>query len=299
MANMKEIKRQIKSVNNTKKTTRAMKLVSTSKQKKAVMVAKRSREYAEKIDSVLHEIAFKVEKYRAGGIESRFFLSKDESVRTAQVVDIVFVTADKGLCGGFNAQTIKEVMRLKDVFKNKGCKVRLRGVGKKGVSFFRFQEIELLDSREGLSAHPEYAPAVEFIGKALKDYLDGLTDKVILVHNGFKNMISQELHTQDLLPIDTQYCQVEDSLSLMEVEPDDDEEKVLEELAGKYVEYSMFYALLDSLAAEHSARAAAMDAATKNASEMVDDLTLQYNKARQESITTELIEINTGMAAMN
>lgn len=298
MPSMKEIKRKIKSVSNTQKTTRAMKLVSQSKQKKAVQVAKRSQEYAKKIDDVLHDIAFKIEKYRTGGVDSRFFTAKEEVEREQKKVDIVFVTADKGLCGGFNAQTIKEVKRLMEVFKAKNVKVRLRGIGKKGVEYFRFQEIDLLDEVSDLSHSPTYERSSEFIKKATQDFSDGVTDKVILVHNGFKNMITQEVRTQDLLPIDTKFNTMESSLSLMEIEPEDNDEQVLEELAAKYIEYSMFYALIDSLAAEHSARAAAMDAATKNAKEMVSDLTLQYNKARQQAITTELIEINTGIEAM-
>lgn len=294
MASLKDIKRKIKSVNNTQKTTRAMKLVSTSKLRKAEEVAKRSRKYEEKITQILADICYKIEKYRIGGVKSKFFGLADSDPK---VVDIVFVTADKGLCGGFNMATIKQVLKLMKSYQNRGMKIRLRGIGKKGISYFKFNEIELLDSARDLSSNPDYEHAADFIKKATEDYIEGVTDKVVLIHNGYKNMISQEMQVKDLLPIDTGMCHLDTSLSLMEVEPDDDAE-VMDSLAKKYIEYSIFYALIDSLAAEHSARMQAMDAATNNANEMVNRLTIEYNKARQDSITTELIEINTGMEAM-
>lgn len=296
MANLKDIKRKIKSVKNTQKTTRAMKLVSTSKLKKAEELAKRSKTYADKINDVMSDIRFRIEKYNIGGIESRFF--KGVNIDDVKMVDIVFVTADKGLCGGFNMTTIKKVKNLMDSYKNRNVKVRLRCIGKKGVQFFKFNDIEVLDSIVDLSSSPSYERAAEFILKATDDYLNGVTDKVILIHNGFKNMISQELKLRELLPIDTSDCKLGDSLSMMEIEPEDDEVSVLEELAQKYVEYDMYFALIDSLAAEHSARMQAMDAATNNAKDLVKSLSVQYNKARQEAITKELIEINTGIEAM-
>lgn len=270
-----------------------MKLVSTSKLRKAEELAKRSKAYANKLNEVLADICYKLEKYRVGGIESRFFAE----ILEPRMVDIIFVTADKGLCGGFNANTIKAVKNLMEGFKKRNIKVRLRGIGKKGIAYFNFNEIELVDSAIDLSSKPDYQKAAQFVEKAVNDYLEGITDKIIIVHNGYKNMISQELKIRDLLPIDTRYATVETSLSMMESEPEDEAE-VIEQLAKKYVEYSMFYTLIDSLAAEHSARMQAMDAATNNAKELVRTLTIKYNKARQESITKELVEINTGVEAM-
>lgn len=294
MANLKDIKRKIKSVKNTQKTTRAMKLVSTSKLRKAEEVARRSKMYEKKITEILADICFKIDEYRIGGLESKFFACGQKEPK---MVDIVFVTADKGLCGGFNMNTIKQVTKLMESFKKRDIKVRLRGIGKKGVSYFKFNEIELLDEVNDLSHAPTYERAAEFIKNVTDDFCNGMTDKVVVVHNGYKNMIAQELRVKDLIPIDTSMCQLDTSLSLMEAEPEDDPE-VLDQLAKKYIEYSMYYALLDSLAAEHSARMQAMDAATNNAKELVNNLTLEYNKARQEAITTELIEIISGMEAL-
>lgn len=296
MANLKDIKRKIKSVQNTQKTTKAMKLVSTSKLKKAEDLAKSSRLYAEKITHVLSDICFKVEKFNIGGIKNKFFACQSDTI--PKMVDIVFVTADKGLCGGFNTQTIKRVNRLIEDFKKQDIKVRLRGVGKKGISYFKFNNIELLDSVVDLSSHPDYQKSTLFINRAMEDFIRGETDKVVLVYNGYKSMIAQEIKIKDLLPIDTSMCKLDTSMSLMEVEPTEEDDKVLESLAHKYVEYIMYYSLIDSLAAEHSARMQAMDTASNNAKELVKTLTIDYNKARQEAITTELIEINTGIEAM-
>lgn len=293
MANLKEIKRKIKSVQNTQKTTRAMKLVSTAKLKRAEMAAKQSRVYAVKINEVLSEIAYKINQYKNGAVESRFF-DKNETPGT---VDVIFVTADKGLCGGFNIQTIKAVRNLLAEYASQKVTVRLRAVGRKGMAFFNFQGVELLTSYAGVSSSPSYEKAQEIIKSAIDDFVEGKTDKVILIHNGYKNMISQELKIVDVVPVQSPIDTLETS-SLMELEPDESGEEILDSLLQKYFEYNMYYALIDSLAAEHSARMQAMENATNNAKERVGILTLAYNKARQESITTELIEIISGVESM-
>ncbi|SMC09939.1 ATP synthase F1 subunit gamma [Nitratiruptor tergarcus] len=293
MANLKDIKRKIGSVKNTQKTTRAMKLVSTAKLRRAEEVAKRSKYFENAINDTLAEIASSINKYKVGGVKGRYF----EEPEVVGVVDIIFVTADKGLCGGFNYQTIKTVRSLVEEYTRSGAKVRLRAIGKKGIEFFKFQGYELTDSVVGLSSAPEYKKAAEFIKSSVEDYLDGKVDKVVLVHNGYKNMITQEIKVVNLLPIDIKGFEEKEISSQLELEPDEGE-KVLESLINKYNEFNIYFALIDSLAAEHSARMQAMDAATKNAKEMVESLTISYNKARQESITTELTEIISGMEAM-
>lgn len=291
--NLKDIRKQISSVLNTQKTTRAMKLVSTSKLKKADEMARRSKVYANKIVSVLGEI--KAMASKTDSIQDNPYFANSGS-ETSAFVDILMVTADKGLCGGFNINTIKEVNRLIAEHKTKNLKVRLRVIGKKAIEYFKFNEIEILDSVVGLSASPDYQKASEFINKAVEDYLNGVTSKIILVHNGFKNMISQEMKVTQILPIqDMSELEMD---SILEVEPNEQENEILNQLANKYVEFSMYYALVDSLAAEHSARMQAMDAATNNAGELAKSLTVAYNKARQEAITTELVEINTGVESM-
>jgi F-type H+-transporting ATPase subunit gamma len=294
MANLKEIKRKIGSVKNTQKTTKAMKLVSSAKLKRTEELAKRSRVYAEKLTDLLNEIAQKMQQSNADGIDNVYF----RDVQNPEKVDIIFITADKGLCGGFNSQTIKRVNQMIADYKTKNVKVRLRAVGRKGVDYFKFNNVELNNEIVGLSASPDFAQAATFISEVAESYVKGETDKIILVHNGYVNMITQEIRMDQVLPVDSSRLKLDAvSTSELEVEPDDDD-TLLDALVKRYIEYTMYYSLIDSLAAEHSARMQAMDAATSNAKEMVKALTVKYNKARQEAITTELIEIISGMESM-
>ena len=293
MANLKEIKRKISSVKGTQKTTRAMKLVSSAKLKRAEEVAKRSKIYASKLTELLSEIAQKMNQ-SDGEIDNIFFREN----KKPSTVDIVFVSADKGLCGGFNYQTIKRTNKLLKEFKEAGAEIRLSGIGKKGIAFYKYNKVEMINEIEGLSASPNYEDASEFISKLVKDYVEGKTDRIVLVYNGYVNMITQEIIEQQLLPVDMSTIKLDRaSMSELEIEPDDDD-TLMDALVTKYIEYSMYYGLLTSLAGEHSARMQAMDAATKNAGEMVQKLTVKYNKARQEAITTELIEIISGMESL-
>jgi F-type H+-transporting ATPase subunit gamma len=293
MASLKDIKRKIKSVKGTQKTTHAMKLVSSAKLKRAEELAKRSKTYANKISEMIDEIALQISKY--GDVSNNPYF---KSVEKPKVVDIVFVTADKGLCGGFNSQTIKQVTALKNQYEADGATVRLRAIGKKGIAYFKFNNIDMLEQVEGLSSSPTYEEASKFIKACIDDYIKGETDKVIVIHNGYVNMITQEIRVDNLVPVDpSNLPESSVSESELELEPDDDD-TLLEALIQRYLEYVMYYALIDSLAAEHGARMQAMDMATNNAKDMVKSLTIQYNKARQESITTELIEIISGVESL-
>ncbi|MBZ7968829.1 ATP synthase F1 subunit gamma [Campylobacter molothri] len=293
MSNLKEIKRKIKSVYNTQKTTNAMKLVSTAKLKKAEEAARKSKVYAEKIDKMLSEISFQINKIIYNEDDSRFALFHKRN--KIQNVDLIFITADKGLCGGFNIKTLKAVNDLLKDYKAKNINVRLKAIGKTGVEYFSFQRIELFEKYIGLSSTPSYEQACSIIHSSVNDYTNGITDEVILIHNGYKNMITQELKVSHLIPVEPKKNEAEPS-SLLELEPDN--VGLLEDLIKTYLEYNIYYALIDSLAAEHSARMQAMDNATNNAKTRVKQLNLAYNKARQESITTELIEIISGVESM-
>ncbi len=293
MANLKEIQRKIKSVSGTQKTTRAMKLVSTAKLRRAEELAKRSSLYAKKLNEVISKIATSIKDNHEGGIEGLYF----DTTRAVKRVAIVFVTADKGLCGGFNSQTIKTVNRLLKDYESKNIAVDLHAVGKKGFEYFKYNKRDIKNHAIGLSASPDYDKAVHFIASVVEDFSNKRVDKVVLIHNGYKNMITQELKVNQLLPIDVSNIERKDNDPTIEIEAYN-EEVVLEALLKKYIEYNMYYALIDSLAAEHSARMQAMDSATNNAKEMVKGLKIKFNKARQESITTELIEIISGVESM-
>ncbi|MDD2698904.1 MAG: ATP synthase F1 subunit gamma [Arcobacteraceae bacterium] len=295
MANLKDISRQIKSVKNTQKTTKAMKLVSSAKLRRTQQLAQQAKSYASKINEILTEIASNLHNVKDDNLDLGRAFKRDGEIK---VVDVVFVTADKGLCGGFNMTTIREVRNLLKDYSAKGIKVNLRAVGRKGIDYFNFQNVELLQKEIGLSSAPNYEKASHFISDVYEEFNDEQTDSVILVYNGFKNMLTQELKVKTLLPIDMEDVKVKVSNSMMEVEPEDDEQDVLDELVKKYIEFNIFYALIDSLSAEHSARMQAMDNATNNAKQKVNDLTVQFNKARQAAITTELIEIISGVEAL-
>ncbi|MDN5098784.1 ATP synthase F1 subunit gamma, partial [Aliarcobacter butzleri] len=233
-------------------------------------------------------------KVQDDGNIGRSFLQNDNP----KTVDIVFVTADKGLCGGFNMATIKTVSRLISEYEAKGTKVRLRAAGRKGVDFFSFQGMTIEQKATDLSSAPDYDRAAEFIHNVVEDFKNEVTDKVVIVYNGFLNMLSQEIRVRDLLPISLDDVKIQDNASMLNIEPEEDEDEVLNELTDKYIDFNMYYALIDSLAAEHSARMQAMEAASKNAKEKVNSLTVEYNKARQAAITTELIEIISGVEAL-
>lgn len=294
MANLKEIKSKIGSVTNTQKTTKAMKLVSSAKLTRTRQLSDQAKSYAIKLNDVLSEIAHRVSSVQDEANINKAFLPCENP----KTVDIVFVTADKGLCGGFNMASIKAVSKLKAEYEAKGVNVRLRVSGRKGKDYFTFQRVDLEEFVTDLSAAPDYDKACNFIEGAVKDFNEGVTDKVILVYNGFLNMLTQEVKIRELLPVSLENVSInENETSMLDIEPDDDDE-VLFELTGKYIDFNMYYALIDSLAAEHSARMQAMESATKNAKEKVDSLTIEYNKARQAAITTELIEIISGVESL-
>ena len=301
MANLKDIKLQIKSVKNTEKTTKAMKLVSNVKLKNTKEAAMRSRAYAVKINEVLGEISARVKNYVGNNSGNDEKLRIFDTTREVKVVDLLFITADKGLCGGFNINTIKKIKALIEELKAKKIKVRLRAVGKKGIEYFDFQGIELLERYIGVSSSPSSEKANEIVQAAVKDFNEGKTDEVILIHNGYLNMITQEMRVNTLVPIGEPAISenaLKTSTLEVEVESPEDEETLMLNLIQSYLSYSMYYALIDSLAAEHCSRMNAMENATNNAKERVSQLNLAYNKARQGSITTELIEIISGVESM-
>ena len=289
MATLKELKQKINSVKNTQKTTRAMKLVSTAKLKRAEEALLNSRDYAKKIDEVLHDISAKL-----SAVKDVINLRAFAKVETKKV-DVIVITADKGLCGGFNIHTIKETLKLIKDLKEKKIKIRLKVIGKKAIEYFKFIGVEMYEEIIGLSSAPNYEKAKEIIENSYQDFVEENIDNIILIYNGYVNKLTQKVIVKELLPIQVEQ---EENDVYLEVEPDQDYEVILETLVKQYLEYSLYYGLLDSLAAEHSARMQAMDAATNNAKEMVHQLTLQFNKVRQENVTRELIEIVTAIEAM-
>jgi F-type H+-transporting ATPase subunit gamma len=180
---------------------------------------------------VIAEIAGRIKCNKVGGIDNRCFIENN----APEVIDIIFVTADKGLCGGFNMQTIKAVKRLIKDYKNKNVKIRLRGIGKKGIEFFSYNQVEMLDEVKNLSSAPDMQRSSEFMTRSINDFKDGVVDAVYIVYNGYLNVITQELHINRILPVNVDgYDCDENKNTVLELEAQD-EEKMLDSLVTKSI----------------------------------------------------------------
>jgi F-type H+-transporting ATPase subunit gamma len=286
LANLQNIRRRINSVKSTQKVTKAMKMVSASKLRRAQEAAEAARPYADKM----------AEMFAGLSIDPEQTTNPLLMARTGKKAAVVVVTPDRGLCGGLNANTIKLAHQQVRELEANGHQVSVVGIGRKGRDYFRRREIDIPQEWTGLLAAPTYGDA-EMVGKYLVDsFLAESFDKVVLVYSRFKSVISQEPSAQVLLPISAEGGDEGSNQSFM-FEPSDEE--VLGTLLPKYIETRLFQALLESAASEHGARMTAMDAASRNAGEVIDKLTLIYNRSRQEAVTSELLDIIGGVEALN
>ena len=292
MPTLKEIKTQINSVGSTKKITSAMKMVAASKLRRSQEKAEAARPYSERLEKMLSSLASSGTSGE-GVIQLLTGTGKDERYL------VVPVTADRGLCGGFNSSINRDTVKFVTSLEAEGKSVNLLTVGKKSRDFFnRIMKDRIVQSFADLgSSGVDYEIALEISKKIQSMYFDNQFDKCIIVYNKFKSIISQEVTHQQLIPLDIKSSdqqseeQVKDN-SIYDYEPD--EETILKDLLPKNVSIQIFKVLLESNAGEQGARMAAMDNATRNAGEMIDNLTLIYNRTRQAVITRELIEIISG-----
>jgi F-type H+-transporting ATPase subunit gamma len=291
LASLRDLKRQIQSVKNIAKVTDALQAVSAVKFRKAEARVKRARPYAENLEEMMRAIAAKA--------TSKSPMLVGREVRTVAVATL---TADRGLCGGFNAQAVRRTME----FRSQQSADLLQVVsGRKGIAFFRFRRIGLAESYSGFSDNPDYEKAREIGRRLTQLFQEEEADAVYLIYNRFVNPAVQRPVLMRLLPIAPEDAEEErereepgfGAEAPFEFIPDADE--ILNELVPRYVETMVFQALLESAAGEHGARMTAMKNATDNANEMVDDLTLQMNKARQAQITREISEIAAGAEALS
>ena len=292
MPTLKEIKTQINSVGSTKKITSAMKMVAASKLRRSQEKAEAARPYSERLEKMLSSLASSGTSGE-GVIQLLTGTGKDERYL------IVPVTADRGLCGGFNSSINRDTVKFVASLEAEGKSVNLLTVGKKSRDFFnRIMKDKIVQSFADLgSSGVGYDIALEISNKIQDMYFDNQFDKCIIVYNKFKSVIAQEVTHQQLIPLDVKSTdeqskeQGKDN-SIYTYEPD--EETILKDLLPKNVSIQIFKVLLESNAGEQGARMAAMDNATRNAGEMIDSLTLVYNRTRQAVITKELIEIISG-----
>jgi F-type H+-transporting ATPase subunit gamma len=276
MPNLKDIKRRIQSVKNTQQITKAMKLVAASKLRKAQQAILEARPYAIKMMDVLNHLAARCNEDLHPLLEVR------EGKRHLFLV----ITSDKGLCGGFN---------LKDNDQNENS---LFIAGKKGNDVFVNRPVTIVEDMIGWTKDFDCLKA-QAIGENLaKMFSEKKIDKVFMVYNEFKSVMQQEVVIEQLLPVLPEKLAHKDDSFVVDYIYEPDEESILDELLKRYMTVEVYRAFLESSASEHGARMTAMDAATRNAGEMIGGLTLTYNKARQAYITKELIEIVNGAEAL-
>ena len=292
MPNLKDIKNQINSVGSTKKITSAMKMVAASKLRRSQEKAEAARPYSSRLEEMLSSLASSGTSGE-GVIKLLTGTGKDERYL------VVPVTADRGLCGGFNSSINRDTTKFVKSLEAAGKSVKLITVGKKSRDFFnRIMKDKIIESFADLgSSGVGYDIALKISNKLQSLYFDGHFDKCIIVFNKFKSVISQEVTHQQLIPLHIENTEkkseekIKDT-SIYTYEPD--EETILKDLLPKNISIQIFKVLLESNAGEQGARMAAMDNATRNAGEMIDSLTLVYNRTRQAFITKELIEIISG-----
>jgi F-type H+-transporting ATPase subunit gamma len=284
--NLKDIQRRITSVKKTQQITRAMRMVSGAKLRRAQETSTGAKPYAERMRATLLEVG------RAQKDAEHPLLKAREQVRC---VEFIVVTSDRGLCGAFNSNVLKLASRLIDEREEAGCQVRITTAGKKAADFFRRRRPQQLGDHHPQDGWVSYARAAEIAAQVSERYIAGEIDEVVLIHSEFVSAMVQAPRGDQLLPIAATDEEGDDALAY-EIEPSP--AALLAILVPKAVEVEIYRALLENQTGEHAARMTAMESATRNTEELVDSLTLQFNRARQAAITKELVEIVSGAEAL-
>ena len=286
MANLKEIKTRIASVKSTQKITKAMKMVSAAKFRKAEEAMLQNRPYSDKILEVLSSLALRTEEGAHPLLERR----------DPKTVALVVFSSDRGLCGGFNGNIVRSVQRFLNEKADSFDAISLYIVGKKAKEFFKGKQVDILGERVELFGNISYGIAQEISNEIVERYTNRELDQVYMVYNEFQSALVQQVVYDRLLPVEPPPLGPETSATEYVYEPS--ETFMLDWVMPRYVEVRVFRALLESTASEHGARMTAMESATNNAGDMIARLTLKYNRARQEAITTELMDIVNGVESM-
>jgi F-type H+-transporting ATPase subunit gamma len=277
-----DIRRRIRSVKNTQQITKAMKMVSAAKLRRAQEAMFAARPYARKMLEVLNSLATRAQP------DSHPLLRQ----RPVERVLLVVVTADKGLAGGFNSNIIRAAVRFLKSDDLTGRQVELEIIGRKGRDFFRRRSWTIRAEEVGLFQSLQFARAQQVAHRLIRRYVEAEVDQIWLAYNEFKTVVQQKVTVERLLPIERLALEPTEPAQDYIYEPD--AKGIFDHILPKHVEMQVWHALLESLAAEHGARMAAMDAATNNAGEMIERLTLYMNKVRQAAITKEIIEVVSG-----
>lgn len=291
MPNLKDIRNRIQSVKNTQQITRAMKMVSAAKLRRAQNNITNLRPYAKQLLRVIADVA------ATHRIQHPLLSTNSQP----QKVLLVVLTSDRGLAGGFNNNINRFAYKYYQDNKSKYEKMDFLFIGRKGSDYFRHRKIQGVDNIMNLAREVSFTMASNVANRLMEEFLTGGYDSVFLVYNEFKSAIQQIVTCEQLLPVDLSKANANEDAKIgfskdLIFEPSPEE--IIDELLKKHFSSQVYRAMCESVAAEHGARMAAMESATKNAGEMIRSMTLTYNKLRQASITTELIEITSGAEAL-
>ena len=293
MPNLLDIRRRIKSVKNTQQITKAMKMVSAAKLRRAQDRVVTARPFANKMGEVLGELAKRTDED---------FNHPLLDLRGDERYLLVLITADKGLCGAFNTNLTKAAQQF--MRDNSDKQIELMAIGRKGRDFFRNRRAVIAAEYIGLTGkgRVEFSEALEVARSIIKLYTDDTgIDKVFLIYNEFKSVLSQRVVLEQLLPVAREKepePEAKSAVTLVDYIYEQPPEEIFARLLPRLIETQIFRALLESVASEQGARMTAMDSASKNASELIDTLTLNMNRVRQAAITNEIIEVVSGAAAL-
>jgi F-type H+-transporting ATPase subunit gamma len=283
MANTRDIKNRIDSVKSTRQITNAMKMVAAARLRRSQEKILAARPYADNINKMLRKLKLK-NKFT----EHQLLYPNQDAARNA----FVFVTSDRGLCGGFNSMISKRALIYLEEHKN----TDIICIGKKGYDYIRqHTNLEITEKYFNFFNEMDFSISKQIADDLLKKFLKGDYGKIDILYNEFKSAIQQNIITKQLLPIVPAENEEISTLDFI-YEPDDN--TIISELGEKYIEVEIWRIMLESSAAEQGARMTAMDSATDNADELVEELTLKYNQVRQSSITKEIIEISSGAEAL-
>jgi F-type H+-transporting ATPase subunit gamma len=295
MPGSKEIRTKIKSVQNTRKITKAMEMVAASKMRRAQERMRMARPYGEKIRNIAAHISNANPEYR-----HPFLTDKD----TVKRIGIIVVTADKGLCGGLNTNVLRLALNNIRQWESEGEQIDACAIGGKGLGFLQRLGVNVVSHVTGLGDRPQMDRLIGAVKVMLDGYIENRFDRLIIFYTRFINTMKQEPVMEQLLPLSAEQISV--SKTATDATPggawdylyEPDAGLVLEETLKRYVEALIYQAVAENMASEQSARMVAMKAASDNAGSVIDELTLIYNKSRQASITKELSEIVGGAAAV-
>lgn len=291
MAGLKEIRTRIASVKTTRQVTSAMKMVSAAKLKRAQDAIMQIRPYADKLHQILASLSASLEN-----VEDSVYTQ----TREPEKVLIVLVTSNRGLCGGFNANITKKAVELVNTKYSRQLKlgkVDFWGIGKQGARQLKHRDLNVVAEENEIYGSLTFENVSAVASEAMKAFEDGAYDRIELVYNQFKNAAAQLQIAEQFLPVEME--EGEEDATNFDFIYEPSKEHIIKELIPRSLKIQFYKALLDSHASEHGARMTAMHQATDNASELIDDLTLKYNQARQATITGEILEIVGGAEALN